>query len=268
MNCVEAGAAAALLCHEPIAKGEQVHALEQAWLAGGLPRAGCCALGRVAEPGRPERPRLVAPDQVPRRGVGTREGHAALIHSIAHIEFNAINLALDCVARFSAEGDGFVTQWLRVAREECEHFMLLQARLGELGFAYGDFDAHNGLWEMAVATDCDFLARMALVPRLLEARGLDATPPIQRKLREIGDQASLAILDIILRDEIGHVAVGDHWFRVECARRGEVPEAAFQRLMAEFEAPRPKPPLNVEARLAAGFTQVELDDFVRRRAER
>lgn len=191
-----------------------------------------------------------------------------MLHAIAHIEFNAINLALDCAARFSVEGDVFVSQWLRVAREECEHFLLLQERLGELGFAYGDFDAHNGLWEMAVATDQDFLARMALVPRLLEARGLDATPPIQRKLREVGDQTSLAILDIILRDEVGHVAIGDHWFRLECARRGEVPEAAFQRLMAEFDAPRPKPPLNVEARLAAGFSQAELDDFLQRRAAR
>lgn len=265
---LEAGALEALLLAEPADKQARLLRLESDWLAGCAPRSGVCPAARIEQPGRPVRPRLVAPDQVPRRSVGSREGHAALLHSIAHIEFNAINLALDCVLRFSAEGDDFVSQWLRVAREECEHFMLLQARLVELGFAYGDFDAHNGLWEMAVLTDQDFLARMALVPRLLEARGLDATPPIQRKLREIRDEASLAILDIILRDEVGHVAIGDHWFRVECARRGEVPERAFQRLMAEFDAPRPKPPLNVEARLAAGFTQAELDDFLRRRAER
>lgn len=262
---VEIAALQALQCADPVQKCALTAALRERWLAGELPRSGVAAAGRIEMPGRPPRPELVPPDRVPRRNPGSREGHGALLHAVAHIEFNAINLALDCVVRFSAEGDEFIAQWLQVAAEEAEHFALLSARLDELGFAYGYFAAHNGLWEMAVKTDHDLLARMALVPRLLEARGLDATPPIQARLREIGDTATLAILDRILHDEIGHVAIGDRWFRRECARRGLPVEATYLDLIDHFEAPPPKPPFNLSARLAAGFSEQELAGFTGRR---
>ena len=159
------------------------------------------------------------------RRVSSAEGHAALLHAIAHIEFNAINLALDCVYRFRGLAADFYTGWADVAAEEASHFGLVCERLRALGHDYGDFPAHNGLWEMTVKTAHDPLARMALVPRVLEARGLDATPPIMRKLEAIGDAETLRVLEIILRDEIGHVALGDRWFRHFCALRGVEPEA-------------------------------------------
>jgi len=261
---VETLALEALMCCEPSEKCRLTQQLHARWLASALTRSGEAAAGRITVPGRPQRPELVPPDAVPRRKGHTPQAQAALIHAIAHIEFNANNLALDCVVRFSARGDAFVTQWLQVAKEESEHFNLLTTRLAALGFAYGDFAAHNGLWEMAVKTDQDFLARMALVPRLLEARGLDATPPIQARLREMRDHESLAILDIILRDEIGHVAIGDHWFRAECAARGVQAEAEYLRLIDFFEAPPPRPPFNVPARLQAGFTEAELETLTSR----
>lgn len=214
-------------------------------------------------PGRPLRPELVSPHSVPLRRAGTREGHAALLHAIAHIEFNAINLALDCVMRFRNFPAEFHGAWVAVAGEEALHFGLLRGRLHALGFNYGDFPAHNGLWEMACSTAHDPLARMALVPRVLEARGLDATPPIMEKLRRIGDEESVAVLEIILRDEVGHVALGDRWFRILCAERGLEPEQTYTDLIDSFGAPRPQPPFNESARLAAGFSREELDRFGR-----
>ncbi|HSD36498.1 MAG TPA: ferritin-like domain-containing protein [Rhodocyclaceae bacterium] len=258
---VEALALAALMCADPQEKCALTVEILTRWRGGELARSGQCLAGRIDEPGRPLRPELAPPDQVPRRSPYTPHGRAALVHAVAHIEFNAINLALDCVLRFSVEGDEFVTQWLSVASEESHHFSLLCARLQSMGYAYGDFAAHNGLWDMAVKTDDDFLARMALVPRLLEARGLDATPLIQAKLRQVGDTETVEILDIILRDEIGHVAIGDKWFRVECARRGLEAEEAFRRLIGRFGALPPRPPLNIEARLAAGFSSDEIKRF-------
>lgn len=192
------------------------------------------------------------------RRVSSAEGHAALLHAIAHIEFNAINLALDCVYRFRGLAADFYTGWADVAAEEASHFGLVCERLRALGHDYGDFPAHNGLWEMTVKTAHDPLARMALVPRVLEARGLDATPPIMRKLEAIGDAETLRVLEIILRDEIGHVALGDRWFRHFCALRGVEPEATYLALIEDFDAPWPHPPLNLPARREAGFGEGEL----------
>lgn len=211
--------------------------------------------------GIPERPQLAPPASMPRRQLNGPENHAALIHALAHIEFNAINLALDAVQRFNDLPRDFYGDWLQVAAEEAYHFSLLRNHLRSLGYDYGDFLAHAGLWEMAEKTAHDPLARMALVPRLLEARGLDVTPDIQRKLRGFGDAAGANILDIILRDEIGHVAAGDRWFRYLCAQRGLVPEAAFQALVATPGVPRPRPPFNESARLAAGFSAEELAEL-------
>jgi uncharacterized ferritin-like protein (DUF455 family) len=209
-------------------------------------------------PGRPERPRLLPARQVPSRTPFTAEGRAALLHSIAHIEFNAINLALDAAFRFEGLPVAFYVDWLRVASEEALHFGLLRGHLRTLGFDYGDFDAHDGLWQMTQRTAVDVVARMALVPRTLEARGLDATPPLQAKFARAGDTRSVEILEVILRDEIGHVAVGNQWYRWLCRREGLDPVAHYAVLAERFEAPKLRPPFNLGARAAAGFTPEEL----------
>ncbi len=209
-------------------------------------------------PGRPPRPRLVAPASLPRRTPFTPEGRAALLHAVAHIEFNAINLAADAAWRFAGMPEAFYRDWLRVAAEEALHFGLLAGHLATLGHAYGDFDAHDGLWSMVEATAGDILARMALVPRTLEARGLDATPPMQERFRRAGDLRAVEILAVILRDEIGHVAIGNRWFGWLCAGRGLDPVAAYEDLASRYGAPRLKPPFNLAAREAAGFSAAEI----------
>lgn len=209
-------------------------------------------------PGRPEKPLLVPPKLVQRRAMNTAEGRAALIHALAHIEFNAINLALDAVWRFSDMPAAYYHDWLQVAKEEAYHFSLLRAHLQTLGFDYGDFDAHNSLWEMVEKTQADVLARMALVPRTMEARGLDATPPLKQKLVQAGDHAAAAILDIILRDEIGHVAIGNRWFQYLCDQRGLDMVATFETLRQQYQAPKLRPPFNLVARKLAGFSEIEL----------
>jgi uncharacterized ferritin-like protein (DUF455 family) len=208
--------------------------------------------------GRPPRPALVPPRQAPQRGAKSPEGRARLLHAIVHIEFSAINLALDHAARFRGMPGQYYADWIGVAAEEAHHFTILRQRLRELGHDYGDFAAHAGLWDMAEKTTGDVLARMALVPRLLEARGLDATPPLRRKLAEAGDDASARLLDIILDDEIGHVRLGDTWFRRLCGERDLEPESTYRRLLQAFDGPRPRAPLNESARLAAGFSAGEL----------
>lgn len=213
-------------------------------------------------PGRPPRPELVDPARVPQRSVHTPEGRAALIHAICHIEFNAINLALDAIWRFAGLPEAYYRDWLRVATEEARHFHLLHTHLQtQLGHRYGDLAAHDGLWTMCEKTRGDVTARMALVPRTLEARGLDATPPIQRKLRAVAAPDALAacdILDLILREEIGHVAIGNRWYRWLCARDGLEPLAHYRVLARRHDAPRLRGPFNLAARAAAGFTPQEL----------
>ncbi len=212
----------------------------------------------TALPGRPAQPALVEPKDVPRRTPFTREGRAALLHAVAHIEFNAINLALDAIWRFAGMPERYYFDWLTVAAEEAHHFTLLSEHLATLGCRYGDHAAHDGLWTMCERTAHDVTARMALVPRTLEARGLDATPPMQKKLAKAGDAAAVAILGIILRDEVGHVAIGNHWYRWLCTRDGLDPLAHYAVLAARHGAPVPKGPFNLEARASAGFTPDEL----------
>jgi len=209
-------------------------------------------------PGRPQRPQLVHPSALSKRAVGSQEGRASLIHALAHIEANAINLALDMVWRFDGMPELFYRNWWQVAVEEALHFELLKAHLATLGYAYGDFCAHDGLWDMATKTRSDLLARLALVPRTLEARGLDVTPAIRNKLVSVGDQAGAAILDVILRDEIGHVAIGNHWYGSLCAERGLDPIQTYAQLARLYGAPVLKGPFNLSARRAAGFTENEL----------
>lgn len=209
-------------------------------------------------PGRPTKPNLVPPKAVQRRTMHTVAGRAALIHALAHIEFNAINLALDAVWRFPQMPAEYYQDWMQVAKEEAYHFGLLSAHLQQLGFYYGEFDGHNSLWEMVEKTQADVLARMALVPRTLEARGLDASPPLKQKLAQAGDHDAAAILDIILRDEIGHVAIGNRWYGWLCAQRGLAPLPTFVQLCAHYQAPTLKAPFNIPARQQAGFSQEEL----------
>lgn len=209
-------------------------------------------------PGRPDRPARVHPSQLKPRAVGTIEGRATLIHALTHIEANAINLALDAVWRFAGQPDAFYQDWWQVAIEEALHFQLLRDHLQTLGYDYGDFPAHDGLWEMAETTRADLLARLALVPRTLEARGLDVTPAIQKKLVSVGDRAGAAILDIILRDEIGHVAIGNRWYRYLCAQQGCNPVTTYAQLAARYGARPLQGPFNLSARRAAGFDEEEL----------
>ena len=212
----------------------------------------------IGAPGRPPRPRLVMPRDVPQRGLGSDEGRAALAHAVAHIEFNAINLAWDAVYRFRGMPDDYYRDWASVAHDESRHFTMLSARLAQLGRAYGDFEAHNGLWEMALKTAHSCLARMALVPRVLEARGLDVTPGMIARLRSVGDDITADILEIILSEEVPHVAAGTRWFRYCCERDARDPDATFAELLREYIPTGLRGPFNLDARRAAGFGEVEL----------
>jgi uncharacterized ferritin-like protein (DUF455 family) len=201
---------------------------------------------------------LVPHTQIKPAKLNTPEGHAALVHSVVHIERNAIDLALDVVWRFSGMPEDFYRAWFQVAQEEALHFSLLSEHLQTLGFGYGDFPAHDGLWEMAERTQNDLLARVALVPRTLEARGLDASPAVKNKLLSVGDLRGAEILDLILRDEVGHVALGNRWYGHLCQQRGLEPVATFAQLRQQYQAPRMKGPFNLPARRAAGFSESEL----------
>ena len=259
-EALRAWAALGWLAVEPDRKLECVAAIALL-LEGGTPAAPAPTPDRVAlgasEPGRPARPRLVDPRSVPARPVGSPEGRAALLHAIAHIEFNAINLALDAAWRFDMPEE-FMRDWLSVAVDEAKHFRLLRDEMRDRGHDYGDFDAHDGLWQLAWRTRDDVLARMALVPRVMEARGLDATPPLQRKLRGAGDARAVAILQVILDEEVRHVAIGNRWYHEICNARGLDPQASFIELYERHAVPPTRGPLNREARLAAGFTEAEL----------
>ena len=229
----------------------------EAWHAGHLTLDTAVEPAPV-EPSRPERPRLVAPQSVPRRRLRSLHGRAAFVHALSHIEFNAIGLAWDCIARFRDMPRAFYDDWIGVAGDEARHFAMLASRLAELGAAYGDFDAHDGLWEMAGKTRHDLLARMAMVPRVLEARGLDVTPGMIERLRDAGDPVTAAALELILEEEVAHVAAGTRWFRYECERRGLEPAKAFRDTVARYWSGRRLAPTNAAHRLRAGFTEEEL----------
>lgn len=209
-------------------------------------------------PGRPEKPELVPPLDVPKRKMDTIDGRASLLHSLAHIEFNAINLALDAIWRFSNMPEQYYADWLRVAKEEAYHFTLVNEYIQSFGYSYGAFQAHNSLWEMVERTQDSVIARMALVPRTMEARGLDAVPMIRERFKQIKDVRAVEILDIILHDEIGHVFVGNHWFNFLCDKAGLSPISAYRDLAKQYRAPKLRGPFNHEARKQAGFTVEEL----------
>ena len=250
---------------ECLAAGDPAHKVRATQAAWGALMRGELAIpaeapppAPIGMPGRPARPRLVPVQQLPQRGLGSIEGRAALLHAIAHIEFNAIDLAWDAVYRFRGLPDDYYLDWARIADDEARHFGWLQARLAELGFGYGDFDAHNGLWDMAMRTAHSLQARMALVPRVLEARGLDVTPGMVERLRRVGDAESAAILQRILDEEIAHVAAGTRWFRWTCERAGQEPVARFIGLLQAEGMAALRGPFNRPARLASGFAVDEL----------
>jgi uncharacterized ferritin-like protein (DUF455 family) len=251
-------AATCLAERDPARKAALTAQVAQRFRAGELSRSPTGEPEPVGEPGRPERPQLVAPRDLPQRGLGTQEGRVALLHAVAHIEFNAINLAWDAVYRFRDMPDGYYADWVAVADDEARHYGLLAARLAEFGSAYGDFAAHDGLWEMAKKTASSCLERMALVPRVLEARGLDVTPGMVARLESVGDRASADILKIILSEEVAHVAAGSRWFEWCCERAGVEPAMTFDALLRRHYRGALKGPFNHAARLAAGFSADEL----------
>jgi len=257
MESLFARAVACLATRDPEERVLSTRMAAQAWRAGHL-TLDASAAGPADEPGRPEHPRLVPPQNVPRRRLRSIRGRAAFVHALAHIEFNAIGLAWDCVARFRGLPRDFYDDWVKVADDEASHFAMLEERLHQLGAAYGDFDAHDGLWEMAAKTRGDLLARMAMVPRVLEARGLDVTPGMIERLHEAGDPATAALLERILEEEVGHVAAGTRWFRYECERRGLEPGAAFRTTVARYWSGRRLAPVNLADRRRAGFSDEEL----------
>jgi uncharacterized ferritin-like protein (DUF455 family) len=245
----------ALTCANIDHKLQQVAALPQALNADGLIHS---EQGNICRQ-TPAGVQRVPPQELARRSTSGTPRLAALFHAVAHIEYVAIDLALDHAARFAGMPSEYYADWIQVAADEAGHFVLVRDHLRRLGYDYGDFPVHDGLWEMAERTAHDVMARMALVPRLMEARGLDATPPMQQKLRQIGDVDGMAVLDVILADEVYHVALGDKWFRHLCTQRGLKVETTYLTLIEQLQAPWPVPPLNRAARLAAGFGEAELD---------
>ncbi len=257
--CLFAAARACLEASEPADKVALTRWAAVAFHDGDLSLAAVDdAPAELAAPGRPARPRLVDPRRLPKRGLGSHEGRVALVHAVAHIELNAIDLAWDAVYRFRGMPRDYYADWVRVADDEARHYTMLAARLAELGHAYGEFDAHDGLWDMALRTAHACLERMALVPRVLEARGLDVTPGMIERLRNAGDHATVRLLECILDEEVAHVAAGSRWFAWCCAREGLDPQATFTRLLAFHLGGNVRGPFNVPARLRAGFSVDEI----------
>lgn len=251
-----------LMQSDIVLKVSEVQALYQQYVNGEpLIRDGDDEIVRIEIPGRPDKPELVSPQSVKMRKLTTPEGRAVLVHAVAHIEFNAINLALDAIYRFRDMPDQFYRDFLLIAAEESKHFSLLKQRLSDMGHQYGDMPAHNGLWEMAVRTDHDVLTRMALVPRVLEARGLDVTPGMIKRLEQVGDTETVAILHIILAEEIGHVAIGSRWFKYCCEEQSVEPESTFRELLKSYMGGGLRGPFYTEGRLQAGFTEDELAEL-------
>ena len=247
-----------LALSDPDSKCVAVAALSEAQETGNLEWDPDCPVEPIGPPGRPVRPELVEASRVRRRRLGSEAGRAALVHAIAHIEFNAINLALDAAYRFRDMPPPYYLDWISVAVDEARHFGLLQNRLHDMGHEYGDFPAHNGLWEMAEKTAGGCLLRMALVPRVLEARGLDVTPGMIERLAAAGDLETVAALEVILTEEVRHVAIGTRWFRYCCEQDALDPLTTFLDLLQRYYGGTLKGPFNLDARYEAGFTLEEM----------
>jgi uncharacterized ferritin-like protein (DUF455 family) len=256
LETLRAGAIAAITSSDVDDKSRITQETARRWLARTLSLRSPLDPPPPERPGRPERPELLAPRMVKKRSLNSTAGRVALLHAIAHIELNAIDLALDIVARFAGEPvpRSFFDGWMQVAFEEAKHFQLIRDRLRKLGSDYGDLPAHDGLWQAAHDTRNDLAARLAVVPLILEARGLDVTPSMQQKMRLTGDMESADILEIIYTDEKKHVAVGAKWFRFLCHRQGKNPEDTFRQLVRVNFRGQMKAPFNDIARAEAGLT--------------
>ncbi len=250
---------AAILQPDPALKCEQTFKLRRSWEQGVEVDDADSTILPIDDPGRPSKPELVDPRKLERRSFASESGRIRMLHAFAHIEFNAINIALDAVYRFRRLPPGFTADWLRVAAEEARHFHLLSAELENRGSRYGACQAHRGLWDMVCRTRHDPLHRMALVPRVMEARGLDVTPSMINRFRQFGDTAAIDILEVIYRDEVGHVHIGDNWFRWLCRERGLEAEPTFRDLIDQYLGGRLRGPFNRSARIEAGFSECELD---------
>ena len=261
MQSIFQSAYSCLLINDPSEKCAAVFAMQEQQKEHQLSYERSTSILSIETPGRPELPRLVMPRNVPRRSLSSEQGRAALVHAITHIEFNAVNLALDAIYRFQHMPEDYYNDWMRVAFEEAQHFSMLHRRLQQLGYLYGDFDAHNGLWEMAIKTSTDIIARMALVPRVLEARGLDVTPSMIKKLQQFKDNETVEILKIIFQQEIGHVAIGTRWFNYACEQKNFNPEKKFKELLQQHYAGQLRGPFELDARKKAGFSTAELESL-------
>ena len=249
---------------DPQEKVAATFKLQKRYLDGQLNSFPLAEVIPLSVPGRPEAPDLVDPKDVPRRNFSSLKGRLTLVHAIAHIEFNAINLALDALYRFQHMPEQYYTDWCRVAAEEAQHYTMLSDYLESHGVSYGDFPAHNGLWEMAVKTDFDVLVRMALVPRVLEARGLDVTPGMIKKLQSTGDNQLIEILQKIFADEVGHVKIGSYWYKSLCEERQLEPEQTFLQLIEKYMQGANFGPFETEARIEAGFSHEEMQGLLNR----
>ncbi len=255
---------ACLLIDDPAQKTAATMSLQKRWLAGELNLETTVDIKSLPVAGCPLKPELVDPKEVPRRKFSSLKGRLTLVHAITHIEFNAINLALDAVYRFQNMPEQYYSDWCRVAAEEALHYTMLSDYLVSHGVFYGDFPAHNGLWEMAVKTDFDVLVRMALVPRVLEARGLDVTPGMIKKLQPTGDMTLIKCLEKIFDDEIGHVKIGTHWYKSLCKERGLDADATFIQLIEKYMQGAKFGPFETEARIEAGFSLDEMQALLNR----
>jgi uncharacterized ferritin-like protein (DUF455 family) len=255
-NSLAQAARAIVLAADPAEKVRLAKLTAKAWFGRQLSLGHLSTdAGMPDRPGRPERPELLSPHKMPKRSTGSDKGRFAMMHALAHIELNAVDMTWDLVGRFVHEPmpRDFFDNWVQVGLEEAKHYELLANRLIEMGGRYGDHPAHDGLWQAAAVTGHDLLARIAVVPLVLEARGLDVTPSILASMEAAGDPASAHILGIIYRDEKRHVAFGAKWFRYLCLQQGLAPEPAFHRVVrANFRGPI-KPPFNELARTEAGL---------------
>lgn len=238
--------------------------MAQAWYQGQLVLTENQPVQVLYQAGMPEQLNLVHPSKVERRRLGSTQGRIALLHAIAHIEFSAINLALDAIYRFREMPQAYYEDWLSVACEECYHFSLIRHQLNKMDVDYGDLPAHEGLWDVAQYSGHDVLVRMALVPRVLEARGLDVTPGMIERVLKVGDSDFADILRIIFRDEVGHVAIGSHWFKAICQQRDLDSDVTFNDIIHKYRKDMNahiKGPFQEEARLSAGFSLRELEQL-------
>jgi uncharacterized ferritin-like protein (DUF455 family) len=252
---VAEAASAVLLAGDPHTKVRTARRAARAWRRAELEHR--FDVGMPDRPARPPCPELLPAARMPKRGkAGSERNRIAMLHALAHIEFGAIDLAFDMAGRFGGLFPSeFIDDWFAVGADEAMHFALLDRRLRALGSSYGALPAHDGLWEAAEKTSGDVLARLAVVPMALEARGLDVTPATLERFRAAGDERSAAILHRIYRDEIRHVAVGTNWFRSACESRNLAAVAEWKRLICEQFRGVIRPPFNGSARDEAGLSR-------------